>query len=234
MNYKRIYEELIDSARLKPKKENYKELHHIIPLCMGGSDEKENKIFLTARQHYLAHWLLYKIYRTTSLVHAWHSMSRIGKGQEERKINSHLFEYCKKERSKLLSLQYSGEGNNFFNKKHSKETLQLLSEKLTGKKHSKETKEHMSKIRKGIKKTEEHKRKIGRKGLVALKNINTGESIRILKEQVLNYDPSIWINPYTYKCLTNKKEVKCDICGKIGKENSTFKRWHFNNCRGII
>lgn len=233
MNYKKIYDNLIESANINPKEDRYKELHHIIPLCMGGSDENDNKVFLTARQHYLAHWLLYKIYRTSSLVHAWHSMSRIGKGQEERKINSHLFEYCKKERSKLLSIQYSGEGNNFYNKKHSPESLQLMSEKLKGRKASKETKQLMSLQRKGVKKTEEHKKKIGRKGLVSLKNIITGESIRILKEELDSYDQSIWINPYTYKCLTNKEKLKCDICGKVGKNNSTFKRWHFNNCRGI-
>lgn len=233
MNYKKIYDDLIESAKNEPKKDSYKELHHIIPLCMGGSDDKSNKIYLTARQHYLAHWLLYKMYKTSALVHAWHSMSRIGKGQEDRSINSHLFEYCKRERSKLLSIQYSGEGNNFYNKKHSQKSLQLMSEKLTGKKASKETKELMSKLRKGVKKSDEHKKKIGRKGLISLKNVDTGDCIRIPKEELDSYDQTVWINPYTYKCLTNTKEIKCDVCGKIGKDNSTFKRWHFNNCRGI-
>lgn len=233
MNYKKIYDDLIESAKLRPKEDSYKELHHIIPLCMGGSDEKCNKVFLTARQHYLAHWLLYKIYKTSSLVHAWHSMSRIGKGQEERSINSHLFEYCKKERSKLLSIQYSGEGNNFYKKKHSSKSLRLMSEALTGRKSSVETKELMSKSRKGVKKSEEHKKKIGRKGLVTLKNLQTGNSIRIPKEKLCDYDLSIWINPYTYKCLTNNIEITCDVCGKVGRDNSTFKRWHFKNCRGI-
>ena len=53
------------------------------------------------------------------------------------------------------------------------------------------------------------------------------------KEDISKYDQSIWINPYTYRCLTNNIEIKCKVCGKIGRDNSTFKRWHFNNCRGI-
>jgi len=36
------------------------EIHHIIPKSLGGSDNKENLVLLTAREHYIAHWLLYK------------------------------------------------------------------------------------------------------------------------------------------------------------------------------
>lgn len=114
MDYFTLYKKLIEDATINPKDDVYKELHHIIPKCMGGSDLTENLVKLTARQHYLAHWLLYKMYKTSKLVHAWHNMSVIGKGQESRKVNSHLFEYCRKERQKILSEEMSGEGNHFF------------------------------------------------------------------------------------------------------------------------
>jgi hypothetical protein len=61
MNYFIIYENLISNAKLNPKIDTYKETHHILPKCMGGDDSKENLVMLTARQHYLAHWLLYKL-----------------------------------------------------------------------------------------------------------------------------------------------------------------------------
>lgn len=40
----------------------YFEFHHIVPICIGGEDVDSNKIALTNREHYLAHYLLTKIY----------------------------------------------------------------------------------------------------------------------------------------------------------------------------
>lgn len=38
------------------------EIHHILPRCMGGVDDKTNLVKLTPEEHYLAHLLLVKIY----------------------------------------------------------------------------------------------------------------------------------------------------------------------------
>lgn len=61
VNYQRIYDEII---RRSEERENveYPERHHIIPKCMGGPDKKYNIAILTPREHFLCHWLLYKIY----------------------------------------------------------------------------------------------------------------------------------------------------------------------------
>jgi hypothetical protein len=40
----------------------YTETHHILPRCLHGKDTKENLIKLTPREHFLAHWLLWKAY----------------------------------------------------------------------------------------------------------------------------------------------------------------------------
>lgn len=40
----------------------YTEIHHIVPRCLKGSDDKENLVELTLREHFLAHWLLWKAY----------------------------------------------------------------------------------------------------------------------------------------------------------------------------
>jgi hypothetical protein len=42
--------------------EGYVEKHHIVPRCMGGTDDPENLVQLTPEEHYLAHQLLIKIY----------------------------------------------------------------------------------------------------------------------------------------------------------------------------
>lgn len=39
----------------------YTERHHIIPRCMGGTDDESNLVSLTAREHFVCHLLLTKI-----------------------------------------------------------------------------------------------------------------------------------------------------------------------------
>jgi hypothetical protein len=70
MDYKRIYEELIEHRKMMPRLEGvYYERHHIVPRCMGGGDEEENLIYLTAEDHYMAHMLLAHAYGGT----LWHA-----------------------------------------------------------------------------------------------------------------------------------------------------------------
>ena len=66
MNYKKHYEVLCygrQSLERVKSKEFYYELHHILPKSLGGLDIKENLVLLTAREHYIAHLLLYAMYR---------------------------------------------------------------------------------------------------------------------------------------------------------------------------
>ena len=64
MNYEKIYNALIEKAKTSPCVEGqYVEKHHIIPKSLGGSNDSSNLVKLTARQHYIAHLLLYKIYK---------------------------------------------------------------------------------------------------------------------------------------------------------------------------
>jgi hypothetical protein len=67
MNYKTHYINLITTRLNRVLEENtYYEKHHIIPKCWGGSNNTENIIKLTAREHYIAHWLLYRIRPTSN------------------------------------------------------------------------------------------------------------------------------------------------------------------------
>jgi len=51
MDYQNIYSQIIERAK-NHQLEGYKEKHHIIPKCMGGTDEKENIAELTAKEHF--------------------------------------------------------------------------------------------------------------------------------------------------------------------------------------
>jgi hypothetical protein len=61
MNYKLHYNNLIERSKNRILK-CYFEKHHILPKCIGGKDNKENLVNLTAREHFIAHILLSKIY----------------------------------------------------------------------------------------------------------------------------------------------------------------------------
>jgi hypothetical protein len=58
--YSKIYFDITNNAKQRIT-EGYTELHHIIPQSLGGSNDKENLVELTAREHFICHWLLIKM-----------------------------------------------------------------------------------------------------------------------------------------------------------------------------
>lgn len=94
MDYQKIYNQIIDRAKQR-KLEGYKEKHHIVPKCIGGSNKKENLVELTAREHFLCHWILTRIYPESSkLAYAFWFMSHQKTQHQERtyKITSRMYE----------------------------------------------------------------------------------------------------------------------------------------------
>ena len=78
MNYKKVHDQIIDRAVLrglnKKDIDYYTERHHIQPRSLGGSDQDDNLVLLSAREHFIIHWLLFKIYRNQSTAFAWNMM----------------------------------------------------------------------------------------------------------------------------------------------------------------
>lgn len=66
--YSEWYYKIIDRAKGRTL-DGYVEHHHIIPRCIGGSDDPENIVRLTAREHYICHWLLTKMASTKNEHH---------------------------------------------------------------------------------------------------------------------------------------------------------------------
>lgn len=61
MDYQKIYTNIVRRGQNRIL-EGYSEKHHIVPRCMGGTDEATNLVSLTPEEHYLCHLLLVKIY----------------------------------------------------------------------------------------------------------------------------------------------------------------------------
>ena len=106
MTYSAVYCALITKRLLEPinKDDCYVEKHHIIPKSEGGRDEPPNLVNLTAREHYIAHLLLAKIYNDQSMWCAV-QMMRNGNnsGLRKFKFNSRLYELARVKRNAIVS-----------------------------------------------------------------------------------------------------------------------------------
>ena len=105
MNYQRIYDQIIKRAKSENRQKSgdvYYEAHHIIPRCLGGSNNKDNLVFLTAREHFLCHWLLHEIYPNNGkLLLAFDMMCKVKDKNQDRYIpSSRIVEYAKISASK--------------------------------------------------------------------------------------------------------------------------------------
>lgn len=226
MDYQRIYNQLVSNAKNR-KVSQYTELHHIIPKCMGGSNTNDNLVRLTAREHFIAHHLLYKIHKTAQLAHAWFSMLRIGKGQH-RIFTSIQYEQAKLAHAKELSHKMKGANNHFFGRKHTQETKKKLSDLAKGRVKTKET--IATWIEKVAKKPASEKQKLAAsaasKNKIVLKNVETGMCIKVDKHDAMLYDSEKWKNP----AAISQSKSTCVFCG-LTTINGNIRRWHNENCK---
>lgn len=106
MDYKKVHDSIIDRALSRKSVDGYTEKHHIVPKSMGGGNDKSNLVTLTAREHYIIHWLLFKIHRNQEMAFAWHRMTH-GKASVKRYV-SHTFTYARKTRAAYVSAFLKG------------------------------------------------------------------------------------------------------------------------------
>jgi hypothetical protein len=112
--YSRWYEQLVTRAQIRTLSSGtYTEKHHIVPRSAGGSDSPDNLARLTAREHFICHWLLVKM--TTGkfrakMVYALRMMRVTPKGQPRynTKFTSRVYEYYKDEFIKAHTERVTG------------------------------------------------------------------------------------------------------------------------------
>jgi hypothetical protein len=90
MNYQKIYDNLITRAKVRELEPmRYYELHHIVPKCLGGTDDKGNLVYLTGREHFIAHLCLVKIYPGNSGLALAASLMTVSSSNQNRSKNRH-------------------------------------------------------------------------------------------------------------------------------------------------
>lgn len=157
MNYEKIYNQIIERAKNRILV-GYKETHHIIPRCMDGTNKKDNLVDLTAREHFVCHLLLTRIYPNhKGLRLAVWNMCNVKRGYQGRyKPNSRLYEMIRTEYREHIK----GENHPSYGRKNSDEVKQKMSEiakkrfqnkpgTFKGRTHSEDTRKKLSNNMKG-------------------------------------------------------------------------------------
>lgn len=172
------YQEFIQSIKESRPNEyfQYSERHHIIPHCLGGTNEEENLIYLTYQEHFIAHKLLsdenpenFKLFSAYwRMCNGKVKIATPEEYEEARKefsdwnrirmkgnsytLGKKLPEFSQAHRDKI-STGLKG-------KKHTEEHNKNFAIARTGKLHTEETKLRMSESRKGHPVSSEAKKKI--------------------------------------------------------------------------
>ena len=174
--YKQWHDNIIARGK-KRKLIGYKEVHHILPKSLGGSNDKSNLVELTAREHFIVHMLLCKFtigQAKMKMSYGFHAMCKLKNKFHNREYvaNSKLAEKFRIEFNKALigrklpkyvkekiANSLKGKNSFWFGKKHTQETKDKMSKKAKGRKnalgmkHTENAKQKMSKSKLGNKHT---------------------------------------------------------------------------------
>jgi hypothetical protein len=246
MNYEKIYNQLIDKAKSEMRSktsENYFESHHITPRCLGGSNAKENLVLLTAREHYIAHKLLYFIYpNNQKLSHAFWCMVSLKSKGRDYKVSSREYQEMKL----IVSKKMSGKNNPIhkmaINPFKNPIVIEKIRQKNLGRKLSDEAKKKISDKAKGRKASEETKLKIANSNRNRIITQSTRDKLSFANkgkakspEQIEKIRQKLIGKPCPHTTETNKRmntmKILCPHCGRTIGGMANFKRFHNDNCK---
>lgn len=210
MNLETLYLNLIktcEDRNGKPINKNNRlagcEIHHIMPISLGGHDKAYNLVYLTPREHYTAHHILARLYGGSLSFAFWRmSNGKKGKTGQNTKATARQYATAKELVSQLLRSQ-SKEGKS-------------LSAKMAGIKRGPMTQEHkatLSKALVGHKKgpqSAEHKEK-------------RAQALRgkpLSPERIENIK----------RALSNQPRKDCPYCGRSFLPGP-FKQYHGDKCK---
>ena len=243
--YTRWYNTIIEQARDRIT-DGYTESHHIQPRSLSGTDNKDNLVNLTAREHFVCHWLLTKMHTGESRAKMIYALNGMKRGNEftqryKTKITSRVYENLKKEFSRVHSATMKGKTP--INKgramteeqkekiratkaanptKRSAEAIAKTVAKQTGQKRSEETKLKMSLASKGKLKgpmSEENKLKISQGSKGKTKKEGHGDRIKATVAAQLAAGTH----------YTQQPKQTCPHCGvQAGK--ARYNGYHGNAC----
>lgn len=212
MNYIKIYNSIIDRAKNRTI-DGYVERHHIVPRFIKKTNETVN---LTAREHYICHWLLARHHNTPKAWYAFNCMHRVSKGQK-RYLTARGYQEAREEvsneRRKNLTLP-SQKGKRVMYNPYTEVSVFILPDQIQDyiakgfvegrKPHSKKTKDKISNTKKGIVASEDTKSKMS--------NAHTGKTLsEITKQKLREFALDCGRRPPSRKNIKLSDEIKAKM-----------------------
>ena len=241
--YEKWYQEITARGQTRVINE-YTETHHIQPVSLGGADTPENLTRLTAREHFICHWLLTKI-TTGEARHKMLNALRMMRAENPRqqryktKITARVYSKLKEEYSQLQSKRFTGEGNGFYGKTHTPEARAKISAANSGRVQSEEEKQKQKTamtVKKRAQFSEEWLEKLSaahrgennnRYGVEVSEETRKkiGDKLRGRKQS-----PETIAKKSAALTGTTREKKQCPHCSQLIAVNA-YPRWHGDNCR---
>lgn len=228
MNYLSIYNLIVSNAKSTDRRKRkhtdekyvYYEKHHIIPKCVGGTNDTQNLVLLTAREHFVAHQLLTKIYPNEhKLVFALRRMC--SNSNTNHKRNNKEYEWIRKRIAKESSLMQKGKPGKGYKFPKGHTLSQGSNNGMSGKTHSQKTKDALSAI--AIARGSDH-----------LKNIPKSESCKETMRKVRQTKKYKLISPDCAEFIFDRAVDASKFSGVSVAViiKLAGNRYGFDNCRG--
>ena len=242
--YFKYYYNIIDAAKSRVL-DGYTETHHIVPKSLGGTDNQENLVILTAREHFVCHLLLTKMtvgVARRSMVFALNALSNLENPYQSR-YKSKLYALSRELFAEQQSIALTGPGNHMYGIKHTAEAKKKMSDSHRGKAPwnlgkplTEKHKQNISNSSKG-----ENNSMYGKshssetKELISLKNKGHTYNKGILKstDHKKNISDSLKGKPKSENhklSLKNIPKITCIQCNK-SLSPSMHTRWHGDKCK---
>lgn len=225
MNYIKLYNSIIVNAKFRERPDCYCEKHHIVPKCLGGTNEESNLVILTAREHFIVHHLLYKIYPNNNKIFfalsAMNMVKRWNNSSVQRykpKLTSKQYEQLRQKRSILISKWSKG-------RIVSEKTKKKMSKIHAGKHLSNEAKNKIAESNSKIIHTSEWNKKVS-ESLKKYKRTSehSANISKAKKGKHINYNMNSAGFKGTQSGINNYQAIKCYVnCTLIGCINDLCK-----------
>jgi hypothetical protein len=203
---------------------------------MGGSDDKENLVELTAREHFICHRLLVNMYPDNNKLKfaLWAMCNMKSKRQNRYVPSSRIYEFIKLEVIKIISENKKGV-------KLTEEHKRKTSETLKGRKRPQEVVDKIVKTRKengGWGHSEKTKNKISSNNGMKRQEVRDklkGREISVETRKKLSdvsvhkracIIDSVWYE--SIKQASNQLDIKWDmVSDRIKSKSEKFKNWNY-------
>lgn len=245
--YEKWYISITQNAKTRSLK-GYSERHHIIPRSLGGTDNIDNLVDLTAREHFICHWLLTKTYTGQDkhkMLNALRMLraENLNQKRYKTKITARVYANLKEEYAIIQSKKFAGINNPMYGEKfhRSEEGKKRQREAVLGENNGSKQLTAREKVRQSkLGKTRDpfdsnwkqnlsknHKSK--QPGFDGSLSESTKQKMR---EKAIGRKQSIETIQKKADAIRGSKREKqlCPHCSQLISVN-TYPRWHGDNCK---